>query len=61
MISLSDNQVHERLNEAIKMLSDVPCETIQGSTALETAVKNMQLLQLGLIMAQERSEAKNDP
>lgn len=53
MTPLSDNQIHERLTAARKLLGDDEAETVRGDTALKAARQVLSGLGLALLLAGE--------
>ncbi len=54
MKPLTDNQIHERLAAARKLLGDDAAETVRGDTALKAARQVLSGLGLALLLAGEQ-------
>ena len=54
-MKLSDNQVGDRLHEALEAVGTDQGKTIRGNTALVAARQTLSLLKQGLLIAAERN------
>jgi len=52
---INDDEVYDRLHRALLSLGRESGETVRGDTAINAARKALQLLQLGLVAAMERT------
>lgn len=52
---LSDNDAHELLGEAARVIANGKGETVHAETALRSAEMVISVLQLGLLAASEKS------
>ena len=55
LMTLSDNQVGDRLHAALEAVGTDEGETIRGNTALVAARQTLSLLKQGLLIAAERN------
>ena len=55
LMTLSDNQVGDRLHAALEAVGTGEGETIRGNTALVAARQTLSLLKQGLLIAAERN------
>lgn len=53
---LSENEAHDLLTAARRLLGDRPGETVRAHTALTVARRVMTMLPLGLLYASEKGE-----
>ena len=56
--SLDDDEVYERLARAMRALGNDTGHTTRGNTALTTARTMLTMLQMALVLAQERATGR---